>query len=250
MRDIAELPARRFGPGGGAGYYSGAKLQIATSDDFAAPLVDVPYQTDAFYVWSNAAPATMYYYRVSTSNSGGTSGWSNGSFQTVPPMLAVTAPNGGETWQRGLKYFVQWKGNTPEPVVIDLCKNGVFLNTLATNANTGAYLWNINFSLSPGSDYSLWVGSSTTGTLLDSSDMPFSIVDAPAINAGSVTLLPDGRVQFGLTAPGAVQATVLGSTNLSTWDVLATVPITSDTGVFTDDTATNRTSRFYRLRVP
>ena len=38
-----------------------------------------------------------------------------------------------------LKYFIQWKGNTPEPVVIDLHKNGVFLKTIGNNANTGAY---------------------------------------------------------------------------------------------------------------
>jgi hypothetical protein len=236
-----------WSPNGLAGWY---QLQIATSNDFAAPVVNVPYQTDAFYVWSNAVPGTQYYYRVSTSNDGGTSGWSNGSFQTVPPMLAVIAPNGGEAWQRGLKHFVQWKGNTPEPVVIDLYKNGVFLNSLATNANTGAYLWNISFSLSPGSDYSLRIRSSTTGALYDTSDTTFSIVDAPAINAGSVTRLPDGRVQFGLTAPGAAQVTVLGSTNLSAWDVLGTAPLTSGTGVFTDGTATNCASRCYRLRVP
>ena len=45
----------------------------------------------------------------------------------------------------------------------------------------------------------------------DTSDTTFSIVDAPAINAGSVTRLPDGRVQFGLTAPGAAQATPMKS---------------------------------------
>ena len=165
-------------------------------------------------------------------------------------MLAVTAPNGGEAWQRGLKYFVQWRGNTPEPVVIDLYKGGVFLKTLATNANTGAYLWNISYTLSTGRDYSIKIGSSTNGAMSDTSDLPFSVIDAPGINPSSVTRLPDRRVQFGLTAPGAAQVTVLVSTNLSAWEVLGIVPLTSDTAVFTDDTATNCTSRFYRLRVP
>ena len=236
-----------WSPNGMAGWY---QLQIATSNDFAATVVDAPYLTDAFYVWSNAAPGTIYYYRVNTSNDGGTSGWSNGSFRTVAPMLAVTAPNGGEAWQRGLKYFVQWRGNTPEPVVIDLYKGGVFLKTLATNANTGAYLWNISYTLSTGRDYSIKIGSSTNGGLSDTSDLPFSLIDAPGINPSSVTRLPDRRVQFGLTAPGAAQVTVLVSTNLSAWEVLGIVPLTSDTAVFTDDTATNSTSRFYRLRVP
>ncbi len=243
-----ELPVcLAWSPNGFAAAY---QIQIANSNDFAAPVVDVPYQTDAFYVWSNAAPGKIYYYRVNTSNDGGTSGWANGLFQTVAPMIAVTAPNGGEAWQRGLKYFVQWKGNTPEPVVIDLYKGGVFLKTLATNANTGAYRWSISVSLVPDCDYSIKVVSSTTGTLFDTSNMPFSIIDAPVINAGSVTRLADGRVQFGLTAPGAAQATVRVSTNLTVWQDLRTVTVTNGSAVFTDDTATNYPARFYRLRVP
>jgi hypothetical protein len=43
---------------------------------------------------------------------------------------------------------------------------------------------------------------------------------------------------------------VLGSTNLSVWQELQTVPLTSGAAVFTDDTATNRPATFYRLRVP
>jgi len=86
--------------------------------------------------------------------------------------------------------------------------------------------------------------------LFDLSDSTFSIIDAPVINAGTVTRLPDGRVQFGLTAPGAAQATVLGSTNLLTWQELQVVPVTSGSAVFTDDTATNNPVRFYRIRVP
>lgn len=75
------------------------------------------------------------------------------------------------------------------------------------------------------------------------------------IDTQSITRLPDGRIQFGLTAPGAAQATVLGSTNLSAtnlsvWQELKTVTLTNGSAVFTDDTATNYPARFYRLRVP
>jgi len=47
-----------------------------------------------------------------------------------------------------------------------------------------------------------------------------------------------------------VQARVLVSTNLTTWQELQTVLVTNGNAVFTDDTATNHAGRFYRLRVP
>jgi hypothetical protein len=65
-----------------------------------------------------------------------------------------------------------------------------------------------------------------------------------------VVRLPDGSVQFDLTAPGAATATVLGSTNLTVWQVLQTVPVTGGTAVFTDNNATNYPARFYRILVP
>jgi hypothetical protein len=175
-----ELPiCLAWSPQGLAGSYH---LQIATNADFSAPVVDVTEQTEAFYMWSNAVPGTAYYYRVNTSNDGGTSGWSSGLFQTVAPMIKVTAPNGGEAWQRGLKYFIQWQDNIAEEVVIDLYKSGVFLASLATNAPTGAYLWPVGLNLVPGNDYSIKINSAANGDLFGSSDMPFNI-DVPKITS-------------------------------------------------------------------
>jgi hypothetical protein len=97
-------------------------------------------------------------------------------------MIKVTAPNGGEAWQRGLKYFIQWQDDIAENVVIDLYKSGVFLTSLATNAPTGAYLWQVGLDLVPGDDYSIKISSVTNGALFDTSDMPFNI-DVPKITS-------------------------------------------------------------------
>jgi hypothetical protein len=78
----------------------------------------------------------------------------------------------------------------------------------------------------------------------------FQAVGPVSIDTHSVVRLLDGSVQFGVTAPGAATATVLGSTNLLTWQVLRTVPITNGAAVFTDSTATNFPSRFYHFRLP
>jgi hypothetical protein len=122
----------------------------------------------------------------------------------------------------------------------------------ASTASSGLFQWTVGgfMSLTPGSDYSIRVRSRTNSAVFDFSDQYFTIVDAPALDADSVSVLPDGRVSFGLTAPGAATATVLTSTNLSTWEVLRALAVTNGAAVFTDDTATNSPNRFYRVRVP
>jgi hypothetical protein len=76
----------------------------------------------------------------------------------------------------------------------------------------------------------------------------------PNINASSFAPLPDGRMQFNLTAGAGLttNASVWGATTLSppNWQLLATVPLTNGSGVFTDAVATNYPTRFYRLSLP
>jgi hypothetical protein len=76
----------------------------------------------------------------------------------------------------------------------------------------------------------------------------------PAIQIGSLVALPDGGVQFTLTAGAgwASEATVWGATTLSppNWKVLATVPLIDGQGVFMDSTAPMEAIRFYRVSLP
>jgi hypothetical protein len=233
------------------GFAASYSLQISTNADFATPDLDIPYLVEAHYTFTNAKPNTTYFWRVNTSNDGGVSDWATNAFATVPPTIKVTVPNGGEAWRRGLAAFIQWDDNILENVAIDLYQGGVLVKTITTNApSTVSYKWTVDLSLVPGSDYSIKIRSATNAALSDLSDATFSIVDAPTINAGSIVHLPNGSLQFGLTATGAVQATVLGSTNLTNWQVLQSVPVTNGSAVFTDPTATNYRARFYRVRVP
>lgn len=245
-----ELPTSlSWSPKGFAGWY---ELQIATDTNFSSPVVDIPYLTDADYVWDAALPTTKYYYRVKTFNDGGESSWATGAFQTAPPSVLVTAPKGGEAWRRGLPYFIQWQDNLAENVTIDLYKGGTFLrNVVASTPSTGACKWSIPFSLlQPGDDYTIKISSATNSALFGISSQPFSIVDAPTISVGSMVVLSDGRLQFGLRAPGAATASVLVSTNLVSWQWLQSVPVTNGAAVFTDNSATNAPRRFYRLSLP
>jgi len=150
-----------------------------------------------------------------------------------------------------LKYFIQWDDNLLENVAIELYKGGSFVKNITTNApSTVSYKWTIDPELPPGSDYSIKIRSTTNAAFFDMSDATFSIVDPPTIDVGSMTYLPDGRVQFNLTAPGASQATVLDSTNVTVWKALQTITVTNGSAVFTDTSAASFGIHWYRLRVP
>ena len=171
-----ELPILlSWSPKGFARWYH---LQVATDAGFAALVVDESWMTEARYVFETAGPNTTYYYRVNTTNEGGTSEWSTGSFATVPPMIKVTAPNGGEQWKRGLEYFIQWNDNIDEDVVLELYKDDTLVQTIGTVPSDRAHEWEVDLALEPGCDYSIKVKSSTNGALFDMSDDAFSI-DVP-----------------------------------------------------------------------
>jgi hypothetical protein len=233
------------------GFATSYALQIATNQSFTTPLVDEGNLTNAFFVWSNATPNVAFFYRVKTSNNAGAADWSTGTFETTPPSLTVVTPNGGETWRRGLSYFVQWSDNIPANCKVELYKGGTFVRNLAASIpSTGALKWSIPSSLTPGSDYSIKISSLTNNAVADGSDFSFSIVDPPTIVPGSIVLPTGGPVRFDVSAPGASQVTILMSTDLKTWQTNGTVQMDADKGTFSDETTPVMGHRFYRLRVP
>ena len=190
-----ELPVfLSWSPKGFARSYS---LQVAKDESFTNLVVDESSMTDAMYVLETVDPGTTYYWRVNTTNYGGTSsvnttnyggislvnttnyggtnGWSVGSFATVPPMVEVTAPNGGEQWQRGLDFFIQWEDNIDEDVVLEVYKDNTFVKTIGTVTSDRAYEWEVDLALEPGCDYSIKVKSSEDEALFDMSDATFAI---------------------------------------------------------------------------
>ncbi len=168
-----ELPVfLSWSPKGFARSYS---LQVAKDESFTNLVVDESSMTDAMYVLETVDPGTTYYWRVNTTNYGGTGDWSIGSFATVPPMVEVTAPNGGEQWERGLDFFIQWNDNIAEDVVIELYKGDTLVRTIGTVLSDRAYEWEVDLDLEPGCDYSIKVKSSEDEAVSDMSDGTFAI---------------------------------------------------------------------------
>ena len=168
-----ELPiSLSWSPKGFARWYH---LQVATDPDFTDTVVNQSWMTDAYYIWESADPNTTYYYRVNTTNEGGTGDWSAGSFATVPPIIEVTSPNGGESWMLGIQYFIRWSDNIAEDVVLELYKDDTLVRTIGTFPSDRAYQWEVDLTLEPACDYSIKVKSSTDESLFDVSDSIFSI---------------------------------------------------------------------------
>jgi hypothetical protein len=157
------------------GLYRSFGLQVSKDPEFKTLEVDESNLMDTRYTLGAVDPNTVYYYRVNTTNYGGTGEWATGSFLTVPPMIEVTAPNGGEQWKRGLDFFIKWEDNIDEDVVLELYKDDTFVRTIRTTSSIGAYEWEVDLDLEPGCDYSIKVKSSEDEAIFDMSDEVFAI---------------------------------------------------------------------------
>jgi hypothetical protein len=159
----------------GRGFTDSSWLQVATHPDFNRLVVDAPEIRETPYLWEKAAAGTTYYWRVRTTNDAGPSGWSSAFFTTAAPRVRVTAPQRGDSWQRGREYFIRWEDNLQEEVVIELFQDGVCLQTIGTVPSTGAYKWEVGLALKAGDDYAVRISSAVDGAVAGMSDATFTI---------------------------------------------------------------------------
>lgn len=134
-------------------------------------------------------------------------------FDVVASPIQVTAPNGGEQWPAGSKQTVTWSGgaSVAQTVKIKVWKGSAFAGWVSPGvANTGTFQWRVGSDLAPGNDYRVQIYSSIDGTLVDSSDAPFSIGTSPMV----------------LTAPNGGEQWQAGDTQNIAWNVL---PAAGDT---------------------
>jgi hypothetical protein len=96
--------------------------------------------------------------------------------------LALTSPNGGETWQVGKPQTIDWNyaGYPGTSVKIDLLKNGSVVRNIAKSAKigptgSGSYTWTPPWKLKPGSDYKIRITSISNNKINDTSDANFNL---------------------------------------------------------------------------
>jgi hypothetical protein len=129
--------------------------------------------------------------------------------------VAVTSPNGGETWAAGTMNAITYTGDIVGNARITLLKGGVQYSVIAGNvANTGTFNWLIPVTMAAGTDYTVKVASCTDPTVFDVSDANFTITGG----AGSV---------IAVTTPNGSETWTAGTTNAISWtsDVTGNVKI-------------------------
>ena len=145
--------------------------------------------TDAFGIytgaeaagWSGTVTPTLAGYTFTPATRAYTNVTANQTAQdysatAVIPTLAVTSPNGGETWVVGSTYDINWtQTNVTGSVTVDLYKGGVYLKTLGTaDATAGTFSWLIGAGETIAADYTIRVWQD--GGVSDDSDGDFALI--------------------------------------------------------------------------
>ena len=96
--------------------------------------------------------------------------------------IAITEPNGNETWVTGDTETIRWASiDVPGNVVIDLYKGNSFLERIVTDTkNDGAYNWDIPDYLASGTNYKVRIYWISNSAIDDFSDNYFTLESPPA----------------------------------------------------------------------
>ena len=203
-------------PNGGETWVKGCPvvIQWTTSNLVGSVRIDL-YRNDQFYLniaqqlppgmtsftWivpMTVIPGNQFKVRVAGLTSSAQFDFSDNYFSVTGGDIAVTSPNGGETWVKGTMHPVTWTTSLCGNVGIELWKGGLLRSMIAQSVPANApFNWtipNVN-TLVPGNDYKVRVKSlanvaGTTLVVYDDSDAPFSILE-PQGGAISV-IVPNG----------------------------------------------------------
>jgi len=155
-------------------------LQVASDTAFTNLVVDDQGLTSPSFTLNSVTNDAEYFWRVSTANSAGTSGWSETfKFLTASPFINITYPNGGESVYPDSTYIIRWESNVNDTLNIMLVKtNGEIIYLIADTitAPTNALRWQVSVDLQADTSYKISIISLSHTGLSDSSDNAFSVI--------------------------------------------------------------------------
>ena len=118
----------------------------------------------------------------------------------TPCTLAVSAPNGGETWVEGDEHTLTWTASDcGAEVGIELLRDGALAATIAASTeNDGSYVWTATQADGELTGYRIRVTDLASGAT-DTSNAVFTIGDAPPNPDNYYCVSPDGTRSAGLS---------------------------------------------------
>ncbi|MFL5347220.1 MAG: lamin tail domain-containing protein [Hyalangium sp.] len=129
------------------------------------------------------ANATTYWYRVTATDAAGNeSAVSNTASATTGSLtrtLAVTSPNGGESWAGSSSHAITWSSSNVSNVKLEYTlNNGTSWTVIASSvaASTGSYTWTVPNSAS--TQARVRITDAVNGTPTDTSNAVFTITTA------------------------------------------------------------------------
>ena len=189
---IGELPQSLSltAPNGGETWFVGSTRNIIWDSENISSPVDIELSRDGGTTWNSlatgAANTGVYAWRVSGEETDSAlvkvtadslTDQSDGFFSIqIPSSVTVTSPNGGENWPIGSPQNITWDAvNLSGQVKIELSRDGgLSWETLAENApDSVAFTWAVTM---PPSQNCFVKVSDSAGSVADSSNAPFSIV--------------------------------------------------------------------------
>ncbi|MEW5841695.1 MAG: hypothetical protein AB1775_00375, partial [Bacteroidota bacterium] len=255
---LPEQSVKVISPNGGEQWYAGSSNNITWQSTNIAN-VKIEFTIDGGASWSTivaSTPSTGVYswngipnvsslqckIRISDASDGIPGDVSDNNFTITTPgsqLIAVTSPNGGETWAAGTSQNITWSATGITNVKIEYTiNNGISWNTITSSTpSTGFYTWT-QLPNTPSTNCKVRISDAQDGSPSDDSNNLFSISPAPSIvvtspNGGEVWAsgssqtikytsvnVPNVKIEF-TTDGGANWTTITNSTpsiGQYTWD--------------------------------
>jgi photosystem II stability/assembly factor-like uncharacterized protein len=176
---------------------------------------DIAYSFDSMLTWNNIAtnfsiassydwiipntPSINCFVKVSNSNDLSVFDISDARFTISSPSITIDYPNGGETFQSGNTYYLQYQAIGVDSAKLEYSINGgatwaTIINSFNTYDGNNYYQWLIPNS--PSNDCLIRVSDVATGLIVDQSDFPFAIVFGGLPNCANNLYPANGITSF------------------------------------------------------
>lgn len=158
------------------------------------------YTLNSNYTWTVPnTPSINCFFKVSNSNDLSVFDINDAPFTISAPTIAVVYPNGGETFQSGDTYYMQFETVGVDSVKIEYSIDGganwvVETNAVNTNDGNNYYLWLVPNA--PSTNCLVRMKDVATGLIVDESDFPFAIVFGGLPNCANNLYPANGIVDF------------------------------------------------------